>query len=737
MSSRRRVKLRQPEAVLLPNIHNYLLLMAGEVLKLNGRGRLLRLAIKCGSTVVSRTVSQSDWSCRIIVPIAYLAIGHAHYLHRDMDVAIDYLQLARGHFHTLPDSPLKQFYLGRCICLLIESHAWLGRLDRDADVSSDGVGLLRGLMDLLIDQTPGQRRFKNMADNALLKLAHPPTVWYERCLYDIVEITTANLHINRSSNPDPHHAKLVALLLGMPSQDALVCYRIEREFALSLTFHSKMDEALALWKRLLHWKFKSRDDDEEEEDAIRFRIVTCLVTLGRVRDAKAELLEMDLARSLIHFSHGPGLLYLARRTYYQLGEFETLLDLCRGYQDLCDAKFNPNDIVPLMNRYYSARILKRLGRYEEAVQRYRAFVSIVEKTTELMSGDLLAIEIDSTKTLEGLLGEGRRGLGHALRLRNCVDECVFQYRKALQLARTESLSDFKVIRAILKSLAYLYESTGDRKNAIISYDLLHRQYLRKRASDPMAAIKYSWYRGKMFMLMREYGHAILLFQRASITCAAKRMERAKTKWPTPTELELARKTIEKEDVDEEDVTPIPKDNAAQGQGQAQGRVQGLGETSAEVTRQSSEEEHSSRFVDHSYEPPVPSHEPTEEDLDVEDRSPFGAHESTPKITIRGNDRWWARTIETSMGFAERHVSIEDPVPLDHYDSDPEETAPEAEEPTLAGEPLAVEPIGKRRDELMEPRFEELPATYEEFQAAKMNEKRYPWRNGKPFNDNGS
>lgn len=726
MPDRRRVKMRQPEAVLLPDIHHYILLMAGEVLKLNGRSGLMRLAIKCGSTVVSRTLTRSQGARRVVVPIAYLAIGHAYYLNRDMDTAIGYLQLARTNFHALPNSPLKQFYLGRTVCLLIEVYAWLGRLDREVEVSSDANGLLQGLMDLLIDQSPRRRRFKDRADNALLKLAHPPRVWYERCLYDIVEITTANLHI-RSSGPDPHYAKLVALLLSMPAKAATACYRMEREFALSLTFHSKMEEALALWRRLLRWENKARDDDEEEEeDTVRFRIVTCLVTLGRARDAKAELSQIDIARSLIQFSHGPGLLYLARRTYYQLGEFTTLLQLCRSYQDLCDKKFKPNDIVPLMNRYYSARILKKLGYYEEAVKRYRVFVSIVEKTTELMSGNLVAIEIDSTRTLQGLLGEGRRGLAHALRLANCVDESIFHYRKAYQFARTETFSDFKTVRAVLKSLAYLYESTGDTQNAIISYDLLHRQYLKKRASDPLATIKYSWYRGRMFLLMGQHGYAMALFQQAHGICVAKRMENAKTRWPTPAELELARRTIESEDEDEEIAVPEPTEDAIQGQ-EEEPEV-----TAIQTTKQGPEEEGTSRVVatpPPDNPPPGPPHEPTQEDLDVEDRTPFGPHESVPKITPRENDRWWARTIEASMEVTERFESVEDPVPLDHYDSDPEETAPEAEEPTLAGEPCVVDAIGRRRDEILLPRFDELPGTYKEFRGVKLEEERYPWRKG--------
>ncbi|KAL2111582.1 hypothetical protein VUR80DRAFT_9792 [Thermomyces stellatus] len=726
MPYRRRVKLRQPEAVLLPDIHHYLLLMAGEVLKLNGRSGLMRLAIKCGSTVINRTVSQSNGHRRVVVPIAYLAIGHAHYLNRDMETAVDYLQLARTNFHALPNSPLKQFYLGRCVYLLIAASGWVARPDRDVHISSDANGLLQGLMDLMIDQSPHRRRLKDRADSALLQLAHPPSLWYEQCLYDIVEITTADLQINRSSNSDPHYAKLVALLLNMPARGAPLCYRIEREFALSLTFHSKMDEALALWGRLLRWENnKLQEDEEEEEDTIRFRIVTCLVTLGRARDAKAELLQMDLARSLIQFSHGPGLLYLARRTYYQLGEFDTLLQLCRSYQDLCDKKFKPNDIVPLMNRYYSARILKKLGYCEEAVERYRAFVSIVERTTELMSGNHVAIEIDSTRTLQGLLGEGRRGLAHALRLANFVDESVFHYRKAYQSARTETFSDLKTVRAILKSLAYLYESTGDTKNAIISYDLLHRQYLKKRASDPMAMIKYSWYRGKMFLLMGQHGYAMELFRQAQSTCAAKRMENAKTRWPSPAELELARRTIESEEDDEGDVAPEPTEDVIQGEG-AEPEV-----ITMQATKQNPEEESTSRLgaIPIENPPPGPPHEPTQEDLDVEDRTPFGSHESVPKITARENDRWWARTIEASMEAAAAFESVEDPVPLDHYDSDPEETAPDAEEPTLASAPFVAQPVGKRRDEMVEPRFEELPETYEEFRRAKEEAERYPWRKG--------
>lgn len=725
MPARRRVKLRQPEAVLLPDIHHYMLLMAGEVLKLNGRRRLLRLAVKCGSTVVSRTVSRSDGPGRIVVPIAYLAIGHAHYLHRDMEPAIDYLQLARAGFHSLPDSPLKQFYLGRSVCLLVECHAWLGRrLDGDVDVLSDAVGLLRGLMYLMVDQPPDPRRFKTRVDNALLRLALPPLAWYERCLYDAVEITTAHLHIHRSSDPDPHYARLVALLLNLSSDGARACYRIEREFALSLTFHSKMEEALPLWRRLLRWENKIRGDEEEEEDSIRFRIVTCLVTLRRAHEAKAELAKMDLARSLIHYSHGSGLLYLARRTYYQLGEFDTLLELCRRYQDLSDKKFKSNDIVPLMNRYYSARILKKLGHYKESIKRYRVFVTIVERTTVLMSGNIIAIEIDARRTLEGLLGEGQRGLAHALRLSGRLDECIFQYRKVLQYAPTEDFSDFRVVRGVLKSLAYLYESTGDTKNAIIAYDLLHRQYLRKRVGDPMAMIKYCWYRGKMFLLMGQHEYAMELFRQAYSTCATKRMEHAKTRWPTPAELELARRTIESEEEEEEEQTaPGPVEEAVQEQEE---------ETVAQATKQTPEEEGTSRAVDPAPEnPPLgPPHEPRQEDLDVvQDRSPFGPYDTVPKITIRDNDRWWAHTIEASMEVAKRGESLEDPVPVDHYDSDPEEEAPGAEEPTLAADPFVAEPVGTRRDELMEPRFGALPGTYEEFRAAKAEGERYPWRKG--------
>ncbi|SPO02945.1 uncharacterized protein DNG_05624 [Cephalotrichum gorgonifer] len=727
MPVRRRVKLRQLEAVLLPDIHHYLLLMTGEVLKLDGHSRFLRLAIKCGSTVLSRTASPSGDPCRVVVPIANLAIGHAHYLRRHMGPAIEHLQLARNQFHTLPDSPLKQFYLGRCVCLLIQSHAYMGRLDREVDVSSDAIGLLRGLMNLVIDQSPDKRNFVERADNVLLKLTHPPSIWYERCLYDIVEITTAHLHIHRSSSPDPHYARLVALLMGMPAKGAPDIYHIEREFALSLTFHSKMDEALALWRRLLHWKNSMRDDQEEEEDTIRFRIITCLVTLGRPRDAKVELSKVDLAHSLVHFSHGPGLLYLARRTYYQIGEFGKLLELCRGYQNLCDQKFKPNDIVPLMNRYYSARILKRLGRYGEAVKRYRNFVSVVEKTTELMSGNSFAFEIDSTRTLQGLLGEGRRGLAHALRLTGRIDECIFQYRKALQFARTDYFSDFKLVRAVLKSLAYLYESTGDTKNAIVAYDLLHRHYLRKPAHDQLAVIKYSWYRGKMFLLMGQLEHALALFRHAHFTCASKRMESAKTRWPTPAELELARRTIETEDEEQEAAPGEMEDGPMPVQEHEQNR----GQEAEQSTKQALGGDGTSRGAELPAENVAPGapQEPAHEDLDVEDRSPFGSQESVPKMAVGDNDRWWARTIEASIEVAERGGCVEDPVPLDHYDSDPDEIAPDTDEPTLASEPFVMPPIGKRLGEMTEPKFEELPETYKEYKEAKLERERYPWRRG--------
>lgn len=721
----RKVKFRQSEIALLPDIHHYLLLIVGEALKLNGHsnGPLLRLAIKCASVVVSRAVSTSGDVCRVVIPIANLAIGHAYYLHQDMDRAVTYLHRSRDQFHALPNSPLKQFYLGRCVCLLVESHAWLGRLDREFDVWSDAQRLFRGFLSLIIDQAPDRRHLLNRADTVLLRLAHPPAVWYEQCLYDIVEITATFLHINRSSSPDHHYAKLVALLMSMPAEKAPGNYRIEREFAMSLTFHTKMAEALPLWRRLLLWKNRLRFNDEEEEDMIRFRIMTCLVTLGRAREAKAELSKMDLARSLIHYSHGPGLLYLARRMHYQLGEYDRLLELCRSYQDLCDLKFKANDIVPLMNRYYSARILKRLGRYSEAIKRYRAFVAIVEKTTELVSGNIHAIEIDTPRTLQGLLSEGYRGLAHALRLQDRV-ECIFQYRKALQFARTEVWSDFKTVRAILKSLAYLYESTYDMRNAIVAYDLLHRQYLRKHISDPMAMIKYSWYRGKMFLLMEEHEFALALFRQAQSTCAAKRMENAKTRWPTPAELALARRTIESEDEEDEEPTPIPEGDTVQ--------VHTQEEADPEPSKQDHPEDDSaSREAEVVAEsnPAGPPHEPSKDDLDVEDRSPFGPGETVRKLSVYENDRWWARTIEASIEVAERGGTVEDPAPMDHYDSDPEEEAPGAEAPKLADEPFVADPVGKRSDELREPWFEALPGTFREYREGKAEAERYPWRTG--------
>ncbi|MBE3042872.1 hypothetical protein IMZ48_09930, partial [Candidatus Bathyarchaeota archaeon] len=84
MPARRKIKLWQPEVALLPDIHHYLLLLAGEALKLKSRRRLVLLAVKCESAVVARTIAQGDGPCRIVVPIAHLAIGHAHYLHRDI-----------------------------------------------------------------------------------------------------------------------------------------------------------------------------------------------------------------------------------------------------------------------------------------------------------------------------------------------------------------------------------------------------------------------------------------------------------------------------------------------------------------------------------------------------------------------------------------------------------------------------------------------------------------------------
>lgn len=724
----RKVKFRQSEIVLLPDIHHYLLLIAGEALKLNGHsnGPLLRLAIKCASAVVSRAVSTNGDVDRIVIPIANLAIGHAYYLHQDMDRAVTFLYRSRAQFHALPNSPLKQFYLGRCVCLLVESHAWLGRFDREFNVWSDAQRLFRGFLNLIIAKAPDRRRFLNRADTVLLKLAHPPSVWYEQCLYDIVEITATYLHINQSTSPDPHYAKLVALLMSMPAEKALGNYRIEREFAMSLTYHSKMAEALPLWRRLLLWKDRLRYNEEEEEDLIRFRIMTCLVGLGRAHHAKAELSKMDIARSLIHYKHGPSLLYLARRMYYQLGEFDKLLELCRSYQDVCDAKFKPNDIVPLMNRYYCARILKRLGRYGEATKRYRAFISIVQITSELVSGDMNAVEIDSPRTLQGLLSEGYRGLAHALRLQDRV-ECIFQYRKALHFGRTEVWPDFRMVRGVLKSLAYLYESTHDTQNAIVAYDLLHRQYLRKHISDPMAMIKYSWYRGKMFLLMGKHEFALELFRQAQSTCAAKRMENAKTRWPTPAELALARRTIESEDEEEQEPTPIPEGDTVQ----VHTREEEAEEAVSGPSKLEPEDDGVSRPADVVMEsnPTGPTHEPTKEDLDVEDRSPFGPWETMPQLSACENDRWWARAIEASIAVAERGGTVEDPVPIDHYDSDFDDAAPGADEPKLADESFVADPVGKRRDELREPRFEALPGTFKEYKEARAEIERYPWRRG--------
>jgi len=585
---------------------------------------------------------------------------------------------------------------------------------------------------------PSQRSYDDRLDNVLFKLVHHPDIWHERCLYDLVEITTAYLAL-RPVIGAPFYVNVVQLLAERPAEGFGPPYGLEKELALALSVCGFFDDAVIIWRRLLRWKDKPVKRPDEEEDSIRFRLLACLLVIDDVgEETMKEYEKINVAHSLIHYEHGQILLYLVRRLLYRKQMYRELTSLCKRIHLICDAKFGPGHLVVVVNRYYYARILKKLGKYDRAIVAYKKLLMIL--CLFLDDDDPLA---GPPLELSALRGDTRKGLAHALRLAGRVDEAIFQYRKTLEDDRSGLLTDRKARRGILKSLAHLYEQNGDVAEAIIAYDLLHREYMAMPAKDVTAAIKCSWYRGKMFHLMGQPDHALALFRHAATICGARRMENAKTRWPTHDQLELTRILMESDDADGEERRDQDKSQ------------QPAVEPAEQTTEQTAEASSRMPKTQQISRPQPPEAAPQEEPIgtegstvlndigstiadkvryahlvvmDFDDVFGYGPDDSGSECmaqSVDDKDRLWAQTISNSIEAVERGDTIERPAPLDCHDSDWEDEGSDFEGETVGDAPFVS--IGRRPDELVFPRFAPLPATYQIFVLEKRDREKYPWR----------
>ncbi|CAI4219125.1 unnamed protein product [Parascedosporium putredinis] len=731
-SLRKAIEKRRPRAVLVQDFHHYILLLGGEVLKVGGAQKFIKLAGNWATLIISRTLAADDERNRI----------------GDTDAAIRDLELSRQFFRALEESPLKQFYFGRCLSLLLQCYTIRGAENRALEIATDTTDLLQTFQ-ALSGRNSSPRRYNDAADNALFRLIHPRDVWCVRCLCDLVELATVYLGL-RPPQDGSFYTTIVEMLVRRPAQGVAYIYNLEKEFALALSIAGFVDEAVLVWRRLISWKDKPVHRPDEEEDAVRFRLLACLIVTDEVGDeTMKEYKLVDVAHSMIHYDHGQVLLYLARRLLYRKKMYSELVTLCHRIQHLCDEKYTPRNLLSVINRYYAARVQKKAGRYDLAIEEYRALLTLLERFLAWDDDDDLAAASNHTLELSTLRGDTRKSLAHALRLAGRTDECIFEYRKTLEDDPAGFLGNRKTRRGILKTLAHLYEEGEDVDEAILAYDILYREYLARPMSEASAVIKCSWYRGKMFHLMGELDHALELFRYAANACAVRRMENAKTRWPTPDQLQLARMTIENAESEEDRRDPAQTDAGASKGPNVTETTEEAAEPSSRPVKVPADETARQRPAGMSSTPIAEEPAPAEPGpapaepgvsipnrvrvahlvgLDFDDVFGYGADDEAASLrdqSIDDKDRWWAQTINDSIEAVERGERIENPAPADRYDSDWDDDMLEFEGQGVGDAPFMS--IGRRSSDGVLPRFADLPATFEDYMHEVADRKRYTWR----------
>jgi hypothetical protein len=713
---------------------------------------------------------------RLVAPITHLAVGYSYYMCDESDEAATHLRRARDLFQEFPDSPCKHYYLVRCMVHLCRTLDDISAGAEEAEVAAEARKLLQSLRGMLVAPDRSERQafaprsgdWRRTSEGLLFRMTHSSRSWWRGCLYGMIELSKMYVHTSPDSETKGHQEDLVELLLQSPKDEDDDYYNIERGLADCLATHGRWEESLKVWRRLLQWTF--RYDEDEERDYIQYRVINCLLLLYRNDEAYEEAKKMDLTHSLVHYEHGPHILSLMRQLWYRTGHFKRILRVSHIYHDLCFRKWTVLNAVSLYNCFYYARILKKLGKYEESIKEFKNLLVIVEAMSWPLNASVVVGDVEVYRALPSLRIEVRRSLAHVLRLAGKTDESIFHYRKALEIAPRD-LSKPRQNRGTLKSIAHLYERVKDAKNAEVAYDQLHRAYKTKPARDEFALFKFHYYRGRMFLMRAEFDVAEQLFLKAKSTWDSRRQsmtegDRGPPLLDTPVggdsitpvdpqpSLPIGRRSIQADTTNKpptstitevagesshatssthpftqisnasrvtlRDMVPDRAPNTVDGNRDAIVEAPGPGraatavstststtiETTAETRQETIKAENDRR------------------DQELEDQYPFGPVDELRVYSK--DDTWWESAVEVSLLAAREKTVHHETVPLDRYDSDSDEE-PDDDADTIADLDIAKNPIGRRLEELVVPKFDRLPDDYQEIAEDKNLRERYPWR----------
>jgi len=769
-------RLRKTAGVL--DIPTYCILLLGEMLQTQSFSSMGDFSNRAALWIAKSALPWATRRQRLVAPITHLAVGYSYYMCDESDEAATYLRKARDLFQEFPDSPCKHYYLVRCMVHLCRTLDDINAATEEAEVASEARRLLQSLRGMLraADQpgreifAPGPGDWRRTSEGLLFKVTHSSRSWWRGCLYGMIELSKMYVHTSPDSETKGHQEEVVELLLRSPKDEDDDYYNIERGLADCLATHGKWEESLKVWRRLLRWSF--RYDEDEEENYIQYRVINCLLLLYRNEDAYEEARKLDLTHALVHYDHGPHILSLMRQLWYRTGHYKEIERMSCIYRDLCFQKWSVLSAVTLYNCFYYARILKKLGKYDESIKEFKNLLAVVETASLPLNNPVFPTDVES-RILPSLRLEVRRSLAHVLRLDGKTDEALFHYRKALEIARRD-FSKPKQNRGTLKSIAYLYETVKDENNAEIAYDQLHREYKRKASRDEFAILKFHYYRGRMFLMTGEFELATQLFRKAKATWDSrwkKRME-GDDEQPTQDSQGLGgsdnitpatdpqpNPQVERRSTQVDAGGKLPINTVTEVMGESShstGSTQPFTQISntSRVTLPHMVAERAGNNNDENREAitepagttrgttavtttttttvettaemllEIIKIENDRKDQELEDQYPFGSVDELrvfPK-----DDTWWESAIESSLQAAHEKTIHHEPIPEDRYDSDTDEELDDEAE-IIADLDIAKNPTGKRLDELVVAKFDRLPEKYEEIAEGKNMRERYPWR----------
>ncbi|KAF9877454.1 hypothetical protein CkaCkLH20_05154 [Colletotrichum karsti] len=456
------------------------LLGISELLKLRGKWSL---ALRLGNFALQ----QSRGLGTLTEGLALLSVGHAYrnQTPEDWISAQHHLRMAKLLLEGLPPSEDQTFYLMRAVLLLGDT--LVRREDMGDIVEAEELAHLAERLLRKSRERPGKTFRWTLFTGS----------WRDFCLHSMVELGEIYYYTSRWAEGEKLLRELVPTLVKRRGKRHVTTIEAQRDLASMLVNQDKYEEAEMAYRIARDWNEDVPVFGHEEKAAIDYNIAMCLSERGKDNEARDEIAKMDLAADLLHYANGEWTLKLARLTSLRLKKYDEVIGLCQRFQRVLDehrARFGLCSPVTLRNMEDHVTALKALRRWDEAIVILR---------------DMCRREAsDVARVVEQTL-ETRLNLAHTLRYAGLHEEAAYEYRKCLEIERSAS-DDYKdeaQIRNILKYLAYLYELSGDKMNALIAYAQLQREYWG-RPSQHRNFIKYEWCRGKMFMLQGRWEHAL-------------------------------------------------------------------------------------------------------------------------------------------------------------------------------------------------------------------------------------